>query len=210
MNTGTYTTQSADSQKALSSMEAVNMLKEGNQRFVEKSTISRDLNEQVQITSTGQHPFAAVLGCIDSRVPHELVFDTGIGDIFSCRIAGNFVNEDMLGSLEFAAKVAGVKTIVVLGHSSCGAVKGACDGVQLGNLTAMLKNIQPAVDGVSGYEDRSSKNSAFVQDVVDLNIQKTMEKIRANSPILKEMEDNGELSIVGAMYHVNSGVVDFV
>jgi len=210
MNTGTYTTQSAESQKALSPEQALGILKEGNNRFVNKKLITRDLNEQVQKTASGQHPFAAILGCIDSRVPHELVFDTGIGDIFSCRIAGNFANEDMLGSLEFAAKVAGVKAIVVLGHSSCGAVKGACDGVELGNLTAMLKHIKPAVDRVTGHEDRSSKNAAFVQDVVDLNIQNTIEVIRSKSPILKEMVDNGEISIVGAMYHVESGVVDFV
>jgi carbonic anhydrase len=162
-------------------------------------------------TGTGQFPFAAVLGCIDSRVPAEYVFDQGIGDIFNARVAGNFVNIDILGSLEFACKAAGSKAIVVLGHSSCGAVKGACDHVELGNLTHMLANIQPAMDAVTGdYEDKSSKNAAYVQDVADRNVALTVAKIKSDSSVLNELYENGEIDIVGAMYDVHTGVVSFI
>ena len=151
--------QTAESQSSITPKTAIELLKKGNQRFVANQAMQRDISEQVAQTGTGQYPFAAVLGCIDSRVPAEYVFDQGIGDIFNARVAGNFVNTDILGSLEFACKVAGSKVIVVLGHSSCGAVKGACDHVQLGNLTHMLGNIQPALDAItSDYEDKSSNN----------------------------------------------------
>ena len=148
-------TQTGDSQKAINSTKAIDLLKEGNQRFIQDRKYTRNLNQQVSETGNGQYPFAAVLGCIDSRVPAEIVFDQGIGDIFNVRIAGNFSNTDILGSLEFACKVAGSKAIVVLGHTHCGAVKGACDQVELGNLTEMLSKLKPAVDSVQGEEERS-------------------------------------------------------
>ena len=203
--------QSAESQASITPEMAIELLKKGNQRFVANQTIQRDISMQVAQTGTGQYPFAAVLGCIDSRVPAEYVFDQGIGDIFNARVAGNFVNMDILGSLEFACKVAGSKTIVVMGHSSCGAVKGACDHVELGNLTHMLSNIQPAMDTVTGhYEDKSSKNAAYVQEVADRNVALTVAKIKSDSPVLNELYKNGEIDIVGAMYDVHTGVVSFI
>lgn len=202
-------TQTKDTQASISPSEAVQLLKDGNARFVNKQTLGRDLNQQVSDTSTGQAPFAAVLGCIDSRVPAEMVFDQGIGDIFNVRIAGNFVNEDILGSLEFSCKAAGSKAIVVLGHVACGAVKGACDHVELGNLTGMLGKIMPAVDAIEESGDRSSANADFVQKVSDLNVKMAVDAIRSKSPVLKEMEDNGEITIVGAMYDIRTGGVSF-
>ena len=173
----------------------------------------RDLLEQVQDTRGGQWPFAAVLSCIDSRVSSELIFDQGIGDIFSVRIAGNFANEDILGSLEFSCKAAGAKLIVVLGHKHCGAVKGACDGVELGNLTQMLAKLQPAVNSVSEPSDasqRNSKNGDFVQAVAVSNVRMTIAKILEGSPVLREMQDAGEILVVGGMYDVESGTVEFL
>jgi len=207
-NTGV---QTAESQASITPEMAIELLKKGNQRFVANQTIQRDISTQVVQTGTGQYPFAAVLGCIDSRVPAEYVFDQGIGDIFNARVAGNFVNTDILGSLEFACKAAGSKAIVVMGHSSCGAVKGACDHVELGNLTHMLSNIQPAIDSVTGhYEDKSSKNAAYVQEVADRNVALTVAKIKSDSPVLNELYENGEIDIVGAMYDVHTGVVSFI
>ena len=203
--------QTVESQATITPEMAIELLKKGNQRFVANQTIQRDISTQVAQTGAGQYPFAAVLGCIDSRVPAEYVFDQGIGDIFNARVAGNFVNTDILGSLEFACKAAGSKAIVVLGHSSCGAVKGACDHVELGNLTHMLANIQPAMDAVTGdYEDKSSKNAAYVQDVADRNVALTVAKIKSDSPVLNELYKNGEIDIVGAMYDVHTGVVSFI
>ena len=203
--------QTAESQAAISPGKAVQMLKEGNDRFVKGDTADRDLHEQVKQTSSGQYPFASIVSCIDSRIPTEIVFDQGIGDIFNARIAGNFVNEDILGSLEFACKLAGSKVIVVMGHTSCGAVKGACDHAKLGNLTQMLDKIMPAVDAVetSPGEDRSSGNIEFVNRVARKNVELTIEEIKKKSPVLKEMYDNGEIDIAGAMYDVNSGAVSF-
>lgn len=198
-----------EAQAAITPQNAVERLKEGNARFVEKNTIQRDLNEQVNQTASGQFPFAAVVGCIDSRVPAEIIFDQGIGDIFNARIAGNFVNRDILGSLEFACKAAGSKAIVVLGHTQCGAVKGACDDVKLGNLTGMLENLKPAVESVTDETERSSKNPDFVQKVADSNVELTIENIKKDSPVLKEMLDNNEITIVGGMYDVSSGKVKF-
>ena len=153
---------------------------------------------------------AAVLCCIDSRVPSEIIFDQGIGDIFTARVAGNFVNTDILGSLEFACKVAGSKAIVVLGHTSCGAVKGTCDSVELGNLTSMLANIQPAVDAITDVtENRTSSNAEFVQKVSDKNVELTVQNIKDNSLVLAEMLHNGEIEIIGAMYDVATGKVSF-
>jgi carbonic anhydrase len=199
----------AETQGAITPQKALDMLKEGNQRFLSKNQIPRDLNSQVDQTSGGQWPFAVVLGCIDSRVPAELVFDQGIGDIFSARVAGNFVNIDILGSIEYGCKVAGSKLVLVLGHEGCGAVKGACDGVELGNITSMLANLQKAVDSVDESGDRSSANSDFVHKVVDSNVELTIEDIRNQSVVLKEMEAAGEIMIVGAVYDVKSGKVSF-
>lgn len=201
-----------ETQAAISPAKAVQLLKEGNQRFVNNQKAGRDLLEQVNDTSTGQYPFATILSCIDSRVSAELVFDQGVGDIFSARVAGNFVNEDILGSMEFACKLAGTKVIVVLGHTSCGAVKGACDDAKLGNLTAMLGKIKPAVEAVKEPTDASKRNSSnieFVNNVAKKNVELTIENIRKQSPVLKEMEDNKEIEIVGAMYDINSGAVTF-
>ncbi len=191
--------------------ELIQRLKDGNERFVAKKMSGHNYMEQVAATSGGQKPFAAVLGCIDSRVPAEIVFDQGIGDIFNARVAGNFVNDDILGSLEFACKVAGSKLIVVLGHTSCGAVKGACDNVELGLLTGMLSNIKPAINAVAGdHSDRSSANADYVQEVADNNVNLNVKAITERSAVLKEMADNGEITIVGAMYSVATGKVTFI
>ncbi len=198
-------------QAATTPDKALQMLKEGNKRFVSGRMHQRDLMVQVKATASGQYPFAVVIGCIDSRVSNELVFDQGIGDIFSARVAGNFVNDDILGSLEFACKVAGAKLIVVLGHTECGAVKGACDDVVMGNLTQTLANIKPAVTAVSGFRsDRTSSNRAFVQAVTAKNVAMTVQRIRQRSPILADMADNGGIRLVGAMYDVGTGKVTFL
>lgn len=204
-------TQNAESQSAITPSKAIEILKEGNARFVSKASTPRDYQSQVAATSGGQYPFAAVVSCIDSRIPTEIIFDQGIGDIFNARIAGNFVNEDILGSLEFACKVAGAKAIVVMGHTSCGAVKGACDKAELGNLTQLLEKITPAVDAVETPEgtDRSSANAAFVDAVAAKNVELTLAKIRENSSVLNEMLEAGEIEIAGAMYDVASGKVSF-
>ncbi len=206
-----YATQTTESQAKMTPEKAVAILKKGNARFTSESMINRDLIAQVKQTGNGQYPFAAIVSCIDSRIPTEIVFDQGVGDIFNARIAGNFVNTDILGSLEFATKVAGSKAIVVLGHTECGAVKGACDHVEMGNLTATLANIIPAIEGVTDITgDRNSKNAEFVQKVADLNVELTIEKIKSDSDIIREMYENGEVAIVGAMYDVHSGEVTFL
>ncbi|NER16862.1 carbonic anhydrase family protein [Spongiivirga citrea] len=192
-----------------SSLEA---LVNGNQRFQENYRADRDLMQQVGDTSTGQYPFATILSCIDSRVSSELIFDQGIGDIFSIRIAGNFVNEDILGSMEFACKLAGTKLVVVLGHTACGAVKGACDHARLGNLTALINKIEPAVEAVKEPQDaslRNSNNIDFVNEVAKKNVMMTIDNIRSSSEVLQEMEQNGEIEIVGGMYDINTGAVSF-
>ncbi|MDC1250245.1 carbonic anhydrase family protein, partial [Flavobacteriaceae bacterium] len=184
----------------------------GNLRFTGKSALNRDLIQQVNETSTGQFPYATVLSCIDSRVSSELIFDQGIGDIFSVRIAGNFVNEDILGSMEFACKLAGTKLVVVLGHTACGAVKGACDHARLGNLTALINKIEPAVAAVSEPQDETLRNSSnidFVNEVAAKNVQMTIDNIRSNSQVLAEMEQQGEIKIVGGMYDIKTGGVTF-
>ena len=203
-------TQTKASQAALTPASALELLKEGNQRFLSQKMTSRDLTAQVSDTATGQFPFACVLGCIDSRVPSELVFDQGIGDIFNVRIAGNFVNTDILGSMEFACKVAGSKVILVLGHTSCGAVKGACDGVELGNLTAMLSNFDPVLQAVEYTGERNTSNTEFVNLVTEENVHATVAKIKNDSPVLNEMFTSGEIDIVGAIYDVASGEVKFL
>lgn len=205
-------TQTAETQASISPAIAIRMLKMGNFRFMDGHPLNRDLHSQVKQTATGQFPFAAVLSCIDSRIPTEIIFDQGIGDIFNARIAGNFVNEDILGSLEFACKLAGSKVIVVMGHTSCGAVKGACDDAKLGNLTQMLDKIMPAVKATHTPEgaDRSSKNLEFVNEVAVRNVEMTIEQIKDESPVLKELLNKEEIDIVGAMYDVKTGKVAFL
>jgi carbonic anhydrase len=201
-----------ETQATMTPQKSLGYLKEGNQRFQNNLKANRNLLEQVNDTSEGQFPFATILSCIDSRVSAELVFDQGLGDIFSVRIAGNFVNEDILGSMEFACKLAGTKLIVVLGHTACGAVKGACDDAKMGNLTALISKIKPAVNAVTEPKDasqRNSKNSDFVDNVSKKNVQLTIDRIHAESPILTEMEKGGEIKIIGAMYDINTGEVDF-
>ena len=201
-----------DTQDKMTPQLAKNTLVEGNTRFVQGQQAGRDLMSQVKQTSTGQYPFATVLSCIDSRVSSELIFDQGIGDIFSVRIAGNFVNEDILGSMEFACKLAGTKLIVVLGHTACGAVKGACDHARLGNLTALINKIEPAVEAVTEPTDESQRNSSnidFVNEVAKKNVYMTIDNIRESSQVLKEMEDAGEIEIVGGMYDIKTGEVIF-
>ena len=203
-------TLTKDVRDALSPTEVVNALRKGNERFQQNLKANRNLLQQVNETRDGQHPMAIVLSCIDSRTSAELIFDQGLGDIFSVRIAGNVLNEDILGSMEFACKVAGSKAIVVLGHSKCGAVKGACDGVELGNLSGLLHKIQDAVrleTTVTG--ERSSKNAAFVEKVAAINVMLVKQQIIARSPVLAEMIDAGELALVGGMYDVDSGAVTF-
>lgn len=191
---------------------ALQALKEGNQRFINQNKVDRNLLEQVNDTSTGQYPFATILSCIDSRVSSELIFDQGIGDIFSVRIAGNFVNEDILGSMEFACKLAGTKLVLVLGHTACGAVKGACDHARLGNLTALINKIEPAVEAVSEPQDtnlRNSGNAAFVDAVAKKNVEMTIDAIRNSSSVLADMEREGSIQIVGGMYDIKTGQVHF-
>jgi len=202
-----------ETQALIAPNKAIELLKEGNERFVANSMASRDLLDQVNDTATGQYPFATVLSCIDSRVSAELIFDQGVGDIFSARVAGNIVNEDLLGSIEFACKLAGTKVLVILGHTACGAVKGACDDAKLGNLTILLDKIKPAVNAVSEPSDaslRNSKNIDFVNKVAVKNVHMTIENTRKMSPVLKEMEENGEIKIVGAMYDIKDGSVSFL
>ena len=189
---------------------ALALLKEGNQRFINDRRANRDLLKQASETSSGQHPFAVVLSCIDSRTSAELIFDQGIGDIFSIRVAGNVVNQDILGSMEFACKVAGSKLIVVLGHTQCGAIKGACDHVELGNLTTLLDKISPAVDKETTEQvNRSSSNINFVENIAAINVRKSVNDIMEKSPILKEMLDSGECGIVGGMHDISTGEVTF-
>lgn len=206
-------TQTKETQAALTPEGAVQLLKEGNERFVAKKMTDRDLLQQVQQTSMGQYPFATILSCIDSRVSAELVFDQGIGDIFSARVAGNIVNADLLGSMEFACKLAGTKIVVVLGHTACGAVKGACDDARLGNLTLLLSRIRAAVDAVpepADASERTSKNAGFVNSVAEKNVMLTIENIRNQSPVLKQMEESGEIAILGAMYDISDGKVHWM
>ena len=191
-------------------MQAIGLLKKGNERFVNNLKMNRNLLQQVNETSDGQHPFAVILSCIDSRTSAELIFDQGLGDVFSVRIAGNIQNPDILGSMEFSCKVAGAKVVVVLGHSKCGAVKGACDNVKMGNLTTLLEKLKPAVDGeTSVTSDRNASNTEFVEKVASLNVRITKKQILKNSPILKEMIEKGEIALAGGMYDVETGIVDF-
>ena len=199
-----------ETQENLTPRMALEILEKGNDRFVNNLKKQRDLLEQMNATRDGQWPFATILSCIDSRTSSELIFDQGLGDIFSVRIAGNIVNTDIIGSMEFACKVAGSKLIVVLGHSNCGAVKGACDHVEMGNLTELLSKLQPAVyQEKTILEDRTSGNIEFVEKVATINVRRSVEQIIERSYILEQMLEKGEIGIVGAMYDIGSGVVEF-
>lgn len=203
-------TLNKEMQASISPKMALELLKDGNKRFVNNLKINRNLLQQANETSDGQHPFAVILSCIDSRTSAELIFDQGLGDIFSVRIAGNIVNEDILGSMEFGCKVAGAKIIVVLGHTKCGAVKGACDDVKLGNLTGLISKIKPAVEQeMTTKENRTSANSEFVENVAELNVQLSVRNILLNSPIIAEMVKNDEISIVGGVHEISTGEVKF-
>ena len=200
-------TQTKITQENLSPKDAHNILVEGNKRFFQNLKAQRNLQDQVFETSKGQYPFAVILSCIDSRVPAELVFDQGIGDIFSVRVAGNIINEDILGSMEYACKVAGSKIVVVMGHTKCGAVTSACKHVELGNITPLLNKIKPAVALIEAKN--GEMNAEAIEEVSVENVKISIDRIRQESPILVEMESNGEIEIVGAMFDVSSGIVDF-
>ncbi len=203
-------TLTKEMQAAITPAMAIDLLKQGNKRFINNLKVNRNLLQQANETSDGQHPFAVILSCIDSRTSAELIFDQGLGDIFSIRIAGNIINEDILGSMEFGCKVAGSKIIVVLGHSKCGAVKGACDHVEMGNLTALLNKLQPAVnDEKTITENRNSNNEEFVEKVATINVKRTVHAIMENSPILKDMIDKGEIGIIGGHHNISTVEVVF-
>ena len=207
---GSVEAMTKEAQQALAPRDALQKLKEGNKRFVRGNMRQRDLSAAVKAGAVGQWPFACVIGCIDSRVSPELVFDQAIGDIFSPRIAGNFANTDIIGSVEFTTKLAGAKLVVVLGHSACGAVAGACDNVQLGNLTHTLSNIMPAVYSVTDVKSpRNSKNAAFVQKVAEANVRLNVEALSNRSRILRELKQQGELDIVGGMHDIATGQITF-
>lgn len=203
-------THSKETQSNLSPQMALQILKEGNQRFINNLKANRNLLQQVNETATGQFPFATVLSCIDSRTSAELIFDQGLGDIFSIRIAGNILNEDILGSMEFATKVVGTKLILVLGHTKCGAIVGACNHVEMGNLTTLLNKIQPAIfNEKQTKENRDGSNTHFVNNVTEINVHLTIERIRRESPIIAELEEQGHIKIVGGLYDVENGAVVF-
>jgi carbonic anhydrase len=203
-------TLTKEMQNAITPSFALDLLKEGNKRFVSNLKINRNLLQQANETSDGQHPFAVILSCIDSRTSAELIFDQGLGDVFSVRIAGNIVNEDILGSMEFGCKVAGAKIIVVLGHTKCGAVKGACDNVALGNLTGLISKIKPAVEQESvTAENRNSSNGVFVENVAELNVSLSVKNILLKSPIIADMVKNGDIGIVGGIHDITTGEVKF-
>ena len=203
-------THSKESQASLTPTLALDILKEGNQRFVNNLKANRNLLQQVNDTASGQFPFATILSCIDSRTSAELIFDQGLGDIFSIRIAGNILNEDILGSMEFATKVVGTKIILVLGHSRCGAIVGACNHVEMGHLTGLLKKIEPAMAlDTETKENRNGSNTDFVNRVTENNVHLAIKNIREQSSIIKELETEGKIMIAGGMYNVETGVVEF-
>ena len=203
-------TMTKEKQQSITPQQALQKLKDGNSRFVSGKTLNRDLKKQVEVTSKGQYPHSVILSCLDSRTSSELIFDQGLGDVFNARVAGNFENTDILGSMEFACKAAGAKLVLVVGHTNCGAVKGACDNVQLGNLTNVIEQIKPATEAVKNVEgERNSKNHDYVEAVSKQNVLLTIADIRQRSPLLQEMESKGEIMIVGAMYNLETGAVDF-
>lgn len=196
-----------ETQNNLTPKEALNILIEGNKRFVKNKTTHKDLQNQVVATSKGQYPFAVILSCIDSRVPTELIFDLGIGDVFSVKVAGNIINEDVLGSMEYACKVAGSKIVVVLGHTKCGAVTSACNNIELGNITPLLHKIKPAVDLFRTGDEKVEGDT--IEKVSIENVKLSKKQILKESPILNEMELNGEIEIIGASYDVSTGIIHF-
>lgn len=199
-----------EAQSGLTPAKALEMLQEGNKRFTQNTKADRNLLQQKDETAGGQFPFATVLSCMDSRTSVELIFDQGIGDIFSIRVAGNVLNQDILGSMEYATKAVGTKLILVLGHTKCGAVVGACNHVELGNLTSLLEKIQPAIDSeTTTKEDRTGNNPSFVNNVTELNVNHTISRIRKESPIIAELEADGQIKIVGGVYNIETGVVNF-
>ena len=200
--------QDAASQAAVTPDAALTLLADGNARFVAGTPVRRDYSDQIRATAAGQYPFAVVLGCIDSRVPIETVFDQGIGDVFAARVAGNIVNTDLLGSMEFACRLAGSKLVVVLGHTSCGAVKGAVSSARLGNLTQLVQKIEPAVEAIEG--ERDVDNADYVDGVAEENVRMVIAEIRRESPVLAAMEQEREIRIVGGMYDVSTGAVRFL
>ena len=203
-------TLNKEMQASITPRKALEILKEGNTRFINNLKAHRNLLEQVNDTLDGQWPFAIILSCIDSRTSAELIFDQGLGDIFSVRIAGNIVNTDILGSMEFACKVAGSRLIIVLGHSKCGAVKGACDHVEMGNLTELLSKIQPAVyQEIETKEERNASNTTFVENVAEINVKRSVKNIIERSYVLEQMIEKGEIGIVGAMHNIETGEVNF-
>lgn len=203
-------TQTKESQAALTPKQALALLKAGNQRFVEGRLLNRDLREQAKVTSLGQFPYAVILSCQDSRTSSEILFDLNKGDAFSIRIAGSIINEDVLGGMEFGTKLSGAKLIAVIGHNECGAIKGAVDNAQLGNLTALLNKIRPAIGAVpSSVEPRNSKNKTFVEMVAKQNVLLAMRQIRERSPVLREMIDSGQIMVVGGMFDLETGRVTF-
>lgn len=204
-------TQTKEIQQHLTPEIALQILKAGNARFMKNLKINRNLLQQLNETYDGQYPFAVVLSCIDSRASSELIFDQGLGDLFSIRIAGNILNDDIIGSMEFACKVSGAKIIVVVGHTRCGAIKGACDDVQLGKLTDLLAKIKPVVEKVRDPEatDQNSKNEEFLDKVAEANVFNVIEEIKSRSEILREMLEQKQIGIVGAMYDLHTGHIDF-
>jgi carbonic anhydrase len=205
-------TQNKETQSHLTPEKALEILKQGNLRFVGNLKANRNLLEQVNETAEGQFPFATILSCMDSRTSAELVFDQGLGDIFSIRIAGNILNEDILGSMEFATKVVGTKIIVVLGHTKCGAIVGACNHVEMGNLTTLINKIQPAIvaERTEYVGEQTGSNPEFVHKVTLRNIVLTMERIRRESPIIADLEKENKIKIIGALYDIETGVVSFL
>lgn len=204
-------THTKETQETTTPLEALQFLREGNYRFLSNLKANRNLLQQINETRDGQYPFATILSCIDSRTSAELIFDQGLGDIFSIRIAGNIVNEDILGSMEFACKVAGSKLVVVLGHSKCGAIKGACDNVQMGNLSSLLNKIQPSVYFErQTVENRNSANDEFVANVTAIQVKRSVERIVEQSIILRELIEKEKIALIGALYDVETGSVDFL
>ena len=198
-------------QAALTPEQVLTVLKQGNKRFLSGTITSRDHSALVRSAADGQFPKAVILSCLDSRIPVEDVFDRGIGDIFVARVAGNFENTDILGSMEFATLISGAKVVLVMGHSDCGAIKAAIDGAELGNITAMLENIQPAIDSLASYEgDKTSSNPEYVHMVTERNVQLTIEDIRKRSPVVADLEKKGKVKIVGSLYDMTTGTVEFI
>jgi len=203
-------THTKDTQDGLTPEHALEILKEGNERFVNNIKAHRNLLQQVNETSSGQFPFAAILSCIDSRTSAELIFDQGLGDILSIRIAGNILNDDILGSMELACKIAGSKLIVVLGHTKCGAIEGACNNIVLGNITALLNKIKPAIEKETETKtERNATNKKFVENVTINNVFLTVKKVKEQSSLLNEMEQAGTIKIVGGLYDLDTGIVTF-